>query len=160
MRMNGLRRSSLQAALFLLLAGGLIAAPAQAAQAGIVIDLGGGNVTTQCVKFQGPMITAFDLLQLSGLDFTFQNFGTLGAAICSVEEVGCQFPAEACFCQCTGVGPCNFFGFYILEDGEFVFADVGISSQILRNKDVIALSFGEQTTAPTGVSVKDICPDN
>jgi hypothetical protein len=136
------------------------ALPAQAAKAGIVVDLGNGNVITECVKFHAPTITAFDLLQLSGLEFTFQNFGSLGAAICSIDGAGCQFPAEACFCQCTGTGPCNFFGFYKLQNGQFVFSDVGVSSSVLRNKDVIAFSFGENATAPAPVSIQDICHGN
>jgi len=141
----------------LLLIGTLAAAPASAARAGIVVDLGNGTVLTECVHFGGPTITAFDLLQRSDLAFTFQNFGSLGAAICSIDGVGCQFPAEACFCQCTGTGPCNFFGFFKLQNGQFVFSDVGVSSSILRNKDVVAFAFGDGSAAPAPADIKTIC---
>jgi hypothetical protein len=154
-------RSQLHGALIVLAVLGLLAStPAQAARAGIVVDLGNGQVVTECVHFGGPMITAFDLLQRSGLAFTFQNFGSLGAAICSVQSTGCQFPTEACFCQCTGRGPCNFFAFYTLQNGQFVLSNVGVSSSVLHNKDVIALAFGDASTAPAPLSIKDICKND
>lgn len=140
---------------------GLLAAtPAQAARAGIVFDFGNGQVVTECVHFGGPMITAFDLLQRSGLAFTFENFGSLGAAICSIQSTGCQFPAQECFCQCTGTGPCNFFAFFTQQNGQFVLSDVGVSSAVLHNKDVIAFVFGDGSTAPGPVTIQTICKDD
>ena len=157
MRMFGSRLRPNLALIFVLLIGSLAAVPAQAARVGVVVDLGNGTVLTECVNFGGPTITAFDLLQRSDLAFTFQNFGSLGAAICSIEQTGCQFPAQECFCQCPGTGTCNFFAFYTLENGEFVFSDVGVSSTILRNRDVIAFSFGDGSTAPAPQDIQDIC---
>lgn len=148
------------ALIFVLLIGSLATTPAHAARGGIVVDLGNGTVLTECVNFGGPTITAFDLLQRSDLAFTFQNFGSLGAAICSIETVGCDFPTEACFCQCPGTGTCNFFAFYTLENGQFVFSDVGVSSAILRNRDVIAFSFGDGSTAPAPQDIQEICKND
>jgi hypothetical protein len=147
----------------LLLIGVLVAGPAHAGRAGVVVDFGNGQVVTQCVKFQGPYITGFDLLQRSGLAFTFQNFSGLGAAICSIQSTGCQFPAQACFCQCPDAnGNCNFFGYYVQDkhDTSFTFSDVGVSSQIVRNKDVNAFVFGSGTVPPTGYTFEDICKNN
>ncbi len=157
MNINRLRSPLYSALIVLTVLGFLASAPAQAARGGIVVDLGNGQVLTECVHFGGPMITAFDLLQRSNLAFTFQNFGSLGAAICSVQSVGCQFPAQDCFCQCTGTGPCNFFAFFVEQNGQFVLSNVGVSSSVLHNKDVIALSFGDGSTTPAPISIHDIC---
>lgn len=160
MNINRLRSPLNSTLIVLAVLGLLAAAPAQAARAGIVVDLGNGQVLTECVHFGGPMITAFDLLQRSDLAFTFQNFGSLGAAICSVQNVGCQFPAQECFCQCTGTGPCNFFAFFVEQSGQFVLSNVGVSSSVLHNKDVIALAFGDGSTAPAPLTIQQICKDD
>jgi hypothetical protein len=134
------------------------AVPANAARAGIVVDFGNGNVVTKCVHFHGPQTTGFDLLQASGLEFTFQNFGpSLGNAICSIEDLGCQFPAQACFCQCTGTGPCSFMAYFVLQNGAFVLSNVGESTRVVHNKDVDGYIFNDGSTPPPVFTIHQIC---
>jgi hypothetical protein len=136
------------------------ATPAHAARAGVVVDFGGGNVVTRCVHFEGPQITGFQLLQDSGLTFTFENFGpTLGNAICSIQNLGCQFPAQPCFCQCTGTGPCSFIAYFILQNGAFVLSPVGESTRVVHNKDVDGYIFNDGSTPPPVFTIHQICQE-
>ena len=142
---------------FLLLSLTLLTSTAAFAnQAGLVVDLG-NRVITQCVEFDDPVVTALELIQLSGLDFTFDDSFTFGAAVCSVENVGCQFPQKACFCQCPSAsGGCLFFALFYLQRGEWVFAYTGESCLIVHNGDVIALAWSDGT-APEVVTFAQIC---
>ncbi|HEX7183779.1 MAG TPA: hypothetical protein VF756_18245 [Thermoanaerobaculia bacterium] len=133
----------------------LTSSAALANQAALVIDLG-NRVITECVEFEGPVTTAFELLELSGLNFTFQEFN-FGAAICSIQATGCQFPQESCFCQCTATSPsCLFFSLFFLRRGEFVSSNVSASHLIVHSGDVIAFSFGGGT-APEVVTFEEVC---
>src|SRR5947209_8977600 len=139
----------------LLLVLGLLAPAAFAGQAALVVNLGNRTIT-ECVTFEGPVITAFDLLQLSGLSFTSQSFN-FGEAICSIDKTGCQFPAESCFCQCPNAsGDCLSFGLFVLKNGQFVASNVGASHLIMHNGDVIAFAFGTGT-APEPVTFEQVC---
>jgi hypothetical protein len=136
----------------------LISSAAFASQAALVFDLGNGNVTTQCVTFEGPVTTAFDLLQASGQTFTADTSSHFGAAICSIGSTGCQFPQETCFCQCTSTTPtCNFFTLAYLKGGAYVVANVGASHLIVRNGSVILLAFGDGTVTTQVFTFQDIC---
>jgi hypothetical protein len=127
-------------------------------EAALVIDLG-NRVITECVEFEGPVITAFELLQLSGLEFTFQEFN-FGAALCSIERTGCPFPENPCFCECTATTEtCRFFTLFFLRQGEFVRANVGISRLIVHPGDVIGISFGGGE-APEVVTFEEVCGTN
>jgi hypothetical protein len=127
-----------------------------ASQAALVVNLGNRTIT-ECVTFDSPVITAFELLQLSGLRFTSQTFNS-GEAICSIQNTGCEFPAESCFCQCTSTSTsCQFFAlFFLNKSGQFELSHVGASQLIVHNGDVIAVSFGNGT-APAAVTFEEVC---
>jgi hypothetical protein len=127
----------------------LVAPMAFASQAALVIVLENGQVVTECVTFEGPVITAFDLLEASNFDFTSQEFH-FGQAICSIEGTGCDFPTESCFCQS------NFFSLFFLKNGQFESSHVGASHLIVHNGDVIAFAFGTGT-APEAVTFEEVC---
>jgi hypothetical protein len=127
----------------------LLTPAAFASQAALVVVLENGQTITQCVTFEGPVITAFDLLQASGLEFTSQEFH-FGQAICSIEGTGCDFPTEPCFCQSS------FFSLFFLKMGQFESSHVGASHLIVHNGDVIAFAFGDGT-APTAVTFEEVC---
>ena len=45
---------------------------------------------------------------------------SFGTAVCSIEGVGCNFPEESCFCQCTGEGPCEYWGYNIWDGDSWI----------------------------------------
>ena len=143
--------------LFLILSLTLLTSPAAFAnQAALVVDLG-NRVITECVEFDDPVINTIELLQLSGLDFTFDDSFRFGAAVCSIENTGCQFPQENCFCQCSSTSEsCLFFALFYLHRGEWVFSHVGESHLMVHNGSVIGLSWSGGT-APELVALEEIC---
>lgn len=124
-------------------------------QAALVVVLQNRTIT-ECVTFEQPVINVIDLLQLSGLKFTTATF-KFGEAVCSIQNTGCQFPQEPCFCQCTSTSPsCLFFALFVLKNGQFEAAHVGESHLIVHDGDVIALAFGNGTPPPP-VTFQQVC---
>ena len=54
--------------------------------AGIVVELGNGQVVRQCVGFDTPTITAFSVLKASGIENTTESYGGLGEAVCQIDN--------------------------------------------------------------------------
>jgi hypothetical protein len=64
----------------------LCAQAASAHHAGIVVELGDGQVVRQCVGFGTATITALAVLQASGIEYQTQPYGSLGAAVCQIDD--------------------------------------------------------------------------
>ena len=116
----------LQKHILLLLMTGLVLASQTLAQttnrAALVVSSGEGQVETACVEFTEPEITGLEVLQRAGMDVEAQVQG-LGAAVCRIDGTGC--PGDNCFCQCTGGGPCLFWNYWHLVNGQWQFSQVG-----------------------------------
>jgi hypothetical protein len=86
-------------------------------RAGLVIRYADGRVQTQCVSFSEPNITGEELLQRSGLAVTLDYNAGLGGAVCSINNQGCMFPTQDCFCHCQS-STCEYWAyFYRTSDG-------------------------------------------
>ncbi len=70
--------------------------PTDLNQVDVVVDLGNGATLTRRVTFSEPSLTGLQVLQRSGLRLEIVQY-SFGAAICSIEGVGC--PATNCFCN-------------------------------------------------------------
>jgi hypothetical protein len=85
---------------------------AQAAnRAGLVVVHGDGAVVTQCVAFDTPSISGYELLERSGLDLRMEVSG-MGPTICRLDEEGCD-AGQNCFCHCRS-GPCTYWTYWRL----------------------------------------------
>lgn len=127
----------------------LIPAPAAAQEgqpprAGLVVDFGNGTVITRCVDL-GPsgQATGEQVLRAAGLTLTAE-YSAMGAAICSIEGVGCNYPMQPCWCQCTS-SPCVYWIYYHLVNGQWVYSNLGASSYIVRAGDVEGWVWGAGT---------------
>ena len=58
---------------------------ASAYHAGIVVELGNGQVVRQCVGFNTSSITALAVLDGSGIQHETQSYGGLGEAVCQID---------------------------------------------------------------------------
>ncbi|MDQ4075073.1 MAG: hypothetical protein M3220_02365 [Chloroflexota bacterium] len=149
--------------LFLTLCLTLLATEAQAQEpnrAGLVIQYGDGRFETACVSFTEPEISGFDLLQRSGLPMTYDAQG--GVKVCSIGGEGCIFPADSCFCQCEGMGPCVYWSYHQLEaDGSWQYSQVGAGASTVGPGEVDGWRWDEggPNTAPPppNVSFESIC---
>jgi hypothetical protein len=59
---------------------------ASANHAGIVVELGNGQVVRQCVGFNASTITALSVLQGSGIEYSTASYGGLGEAVCQIDD--------------------------------------------------------------------------
>ncbi|MFN2168812.1 MAG: hypothetical protein ACK2U9_21475, partial [Anaerolineae bacterium] len=85
--------------------------------ADVVVDLGDGRVIARRITFSEADISGLQALKLTGLDLSIADFD-FGAAVCSVEQVGC--PVDNCFCDSD-----LFWGYQHLEEGSWQAYQVG-----------------------------------
>jgi hypothetical protein len=120
-------------------------------RAGLVVD-DGEEVRTVCVLFEEDEISGEDLLGRSGLDVTLTHYGTLGAAVCAIDGVGC--PAEDCHCEAA-------YWSYWLGDDEaeegWRSSPVGASARELRDGDLDARVWGDGRRPPPPLELDDVC---
>ena len=72
-------------------------------QAALAILFSEGRTETRCIAFEENAISGADLLDRSGLSVITDASSGMGITVCRVEGLGCAYPSEDCFCQCT---PC------------------------------------------------------
>lgn len=117
-------------------------------RAGLVVQFGDGSVQTYCIQFTSPSITGYDLLQATGnLQVIYDAASTgMGAGVCKINNDGCNFPAEDCFCQCQGIN-CVYWSYFHLDaTNTFVYSTVGASSHTLQNGSVDGWRWGAGST--------------
>lgn len=139
------------------LAAAALAAPTDASganRAGLVVGFP-DHTETVWVDFAEPEITGRQLLERSGLDVTFSNFGGLGQAVCRIEDTGCANPND-CFCQCQS-GSCAYWGYFSLNNGEWAYQPLGVSKRTLQDGDVDGWAWGAGLPPPE-VPVPKPCP--
>jgi hypothetical protein len=155
----------------LLLAGLLLAALPAAAQApehraGLVVRFPDGSVQTRCVAFDEPSISGEQLLERSGFTATINPQGALGGALCSLNGQGCTYPAQDCFCRCTGP-QCEYWAYYHWTDGEpdaggsWQYSTVGASSTQVKDGSLEGWSWGpgnfSSGTEPPKIAFGEVC---
>lgn len=128
-------------------------------RAGLVVIHGDGSVVTRCVEFSDETISGADLLALSKLDLAVEASG-MGATICRLDNEGCNYPRENCFCQCQST-PCIYWTYWRQEAGKWTYSNLGASNTTIRNGDVQGWRWGEsvgnEAEPPTAISFDMIC---
>ncbi len=110
---------------------------------GLVVRFSDTEVFTTCVDYE-PGLTGEGVLDQAGLSLAREIYGGLGAAICKIEDVGCDYPQQDCFCQCTGKPPCEYWAYYHLEpqQNEWVYSGMGASWHSVQPGDVEGWAWG------------------
>ncbi len=129
-------------------------------RAGLVVRFSDDRVITRCVEFTEESITGEELLRRAGLRIVSEYNPGLGAAICQIEGVGCNYPAVPCFCQCQGA-ECVYWAYYYLANGQWVYSGFGVSNRQVHDGDVEGWSWGPGSvsgaTAPPLFTLDQIC---
>ncbi len=130
-------------------------------RAGLVVQHGDGSVQTQCITFPEDSISGLDVLQRSGFDLNVDAGNSMGATICRLDNEGCSFPQEDCFCQCTG-SDCVYWSYWRQENGEWVYSNLGASNTKIHDGDVEGWVWGRGTTGgaasvPPNLTFAEIC---
>ena len=120
------------------------AAQAGANSAGLVVRFGDGRVVQACVRFAEESLSGDELLARSGLPVILQPSG-IGAAVCKIGNEGCDYPAQDCFCKCTGAD-CAYWALSRLEGRSWRYSNQGASNVQVRNGDVQGWAWGAGST--------------
>lgn len=99
-------------------------------RAGLIVQMGDGEVITGCISFEEEQISGLALLERSGIPFAAVNDERYGAFICGIAGVGC--PAERCLCAY----PPRYWQYWLLERHGWRVSPVGASSRVVRDGDV------------------------
>ena len=134
-------------------------------QAGLVIQFEGGRVETYCLAFEGDEIGGDKLLALSGLELVIDPSSGMGITVCKIEELGCNYPAEHCFCQCMGGGPCAYWNYYYRDPAsagsgaaDWTYSPLGAVLRKVQPGAVEAWVWGDGHTPPSAdLTFETIC---
>lgn len=132
-------------------------------QAGLVVQFDNDQVQTYCVNFDSETISGLQLLQsISSLQVIYDATSTgMGAGVCKINQKGCTFPIEDCFCQCQGL-TCTYWSYWHLKpDNTWDYSQLGASSFILANGAVDGWRWGDGTVSsaqpPPVFTLNEIC---
>jgi hypothetical protein len=87
-------------------------------QAGLVIQFADGQSETRCIAFEGETIAGDEMLERSGLEVIIDPSSGMGITVCRIEGLGCDYPAEHCFCQCMGGESCAYWNYFYRDPGD------------------------------------------
>lgn len=128
--------------------------------AALVVQFADKTVETRCVAFSEPTITGADLLARSGLRTVLDYNAGLGGAVCSINNQGCAFPRESCFCRCQGA-ECEYWAYYAWENDAWRYSSVGASNRQVADGALEAWSWGPGNwtggTEPPPVTFAEVC---
>ena len=106
-------------------------------RAAVVVSRPGGSVFSACITFSEPELTGVQLLERAGVNLGIDAGNSAGVLVCSIDGVGCDYPVEDCFCQCSGGGTCTYWAYFNLSDeGGWVYAPLGASGRKVHDGDV------------------------
>jgi hypothetical protein len=111
-------------------------------RAGLVVRFGDGSLVTRCIEFSESEISGYDLLTRAGLNVVTAFDSGMGAAICAIEGTGC--PVESCLTCATP----DYWSYWHLADGSWVYSQGGSSIYKVRNGDVEGWAWGNGDPPP------------
>ncbi|MCC7208879.1 MAG: hypothetical protein IT323_16335 [Anaerolineae bacterium] len=120
-----------------------------------------GKAETYCVDLPESGATGLQALQATGRDLNVMA-GPLGAAVCRLENLGCTYPAEHCFCQCQGA-TCRYWAYFFQNDsGAWQYSGMGMAGRPLKDGAVEGWLWTDGSSqTPTGslpaVTFEAIC---
>ncbi len=160
--MNGQHKLALWViSIFLLTLFPMSARSAPLNRVALVVRFGDGSVRTQCVEFSETQITGLDVLTRSGLSVIYEVNSSTGAAVCKIQNDGCNYPAQPCFCQCSGSSNCVYWSYWHLKNGAWQYSQLGASNYRVSHGDVEGWVWGagspNSAPQPPLVEFNSIC---
>lgn len=133
--------------------------------AGLVVVHDDGTIVQQCISFSEPEISGLQVLERSVLDLNYDAQNSMGAAVCRIDNEGCSFPQDNCFCQCQEP-PCFYWSYWYLADDGWTYSSLGAANREIRDGDVEAwvwsdgtLNSGADRQPPDDLTYDQICGD-
>jgi hypothetical protein len=131
-------------------------------QVGLIVVHRDGDVVTRCIEFDEDELSGYDVLDRSGLDLNIEPSGGMGVTVCRIDNEGCSFPQEPCFCQCLGGGTdCIYWSYWQLRGSNWQYSGTGASSHSAGHGDVEGWVWGLGTASeaapPPVIPFAEIC---
>jgi hypothetical protein len=109
--------------------------------AALVVEHGDGSIVTRCVSFGVASVSGEQMLNLSGMAWSGQSFGTFGEAVCAVDAE----PAHYAVCP----GKDSYWAVFVSRGrGPWQLASVGISTLTLSDGDAEGLRYVPASGSP------------
>lgn len=132
----------------------------RANHAAVVVQYASGQVAARCVGFDEESISGYDALVRAGFGVVAEGAGGMGAMVCAIDGVGCDYPNEACGCKCQGA-ECTYWAYTHLNDGVWNYSTTGASSYRVRDGAVEGWAWGsgsvERGASPPVIGWGDVC---
>lgn len=132
-------------------------------QVGLVIVHGDGDVVTQCIEFSEEELTGLELLGRSDLDYNVDASGMMGGAVCRIDNEGCTYPQDDCFCQCESNTSCIFWSYWTKKQADdWQFSGLGAANYKVKHGEIQGWVWGKGTIGssaqkPPDVEFDDVC---
>ncbi len=151
-----LRVGLLLAILWLWPLGAAAAQGTGAHRAGVVIVPGQGQATVSaCVRFSEDELAGLEVLRRAQAALVTQP-SVAGEAVCKIGAIGCDYPAQNCFCQCMSA-QCSYWSYWYQENGAWIYSGKGGSNRLVRDGGVDAWVWGDGNTLPPQVTLDALC---
>ena len=124
-------------------------------RAGLIVDFGEGRVFTACIRFAEDELSGVDLLRRAGLDLLVE-YSSIGQAVCKIEDVGCAFPGQHCFCDCLRV-PCAYWSYWYRDGDSWIYSGMGGSDRRVGDGGVDAWVWGDGSRQPPELDLASLC---
>jgi hypothetical protein len=131
----------------------LCAQAASAHRVALVVEHGNGGVIRACVGFNASTVTALAVLQASGLEIGTQSYGSLGTAVCQIDNEPAQY--TTCF-PASG----SYWVLFISHPGSaWATSSHGVSNTTVADGDAVGFRYDPQAGAdPPPPSPAGTCP--
>jgi hypothetical protein len=116
----------------------------------VVVDTGSGS-RAACVLFDEESISGVEALQRAGMAPVLQGFGGQGAAVCSLNGVGCPSDGSCLTCQAP-----NYWAYFRSSGGGYSYSSAGAGSTQVTDGDIEGWRWGTGA-APSRPSVDSVC---
>ena len=120
-------------------------------RAALVIEHSSGSLITRCVAFAEEQINGLQLVQRSGVEYDAQSFGSIGSAMCQLDQEPLTVPPG-----CFGSGP--YWQYFQRQGSGWQASVVGASSSALHDGDVDGWRYAAGANqAPGSISFAAVC---
>lgn len=118
--------------------------------AALLIAHSSGGVLTRCIGFLEDQISGLQLIERSGVEYQAQPYGSLGNAICQLDNEPGQLPAN-CF------GTSAYWQYFHRSGNQWVSSSAGADNSILRDGDMDGWRYAAGPGQPPNVTFSAIC---
>jgi hypothetical protein len=122
---------------------------------GLVIQFQDGSIQKKCVEITKEPYTGYDVLMASGYPIISDFGGSLGAAVCKIDQVGCN--ADNCFCDTP-----NYWSYWHLGKDDagqaaWLYSSTGSSNYTVTPGGVEGWRYGEGVPPSEKPTFEEIC---